>query len=379
MSSRGVPANCTPSEFPVALFSGDLPDVFAYDFPIIDGSTRKLSEDLIRHTMPIYSALVDSYDRAAWERWRDPNTGLLSAIPLIPIGLTSVPSVRLRTDWLTKLELEFPTTIQDYTDVLSAFVHGDPDGNHLPDTQGLTAQSGLPSGLTWPTFFAAYGLMPAGTCFPVCGSWIRIDDQTVWSDVSPSYRLALETLANAYADGLIDPEWDTQTRDDAFRKLEDGVVGAWDSYSDAFVSGPDSWKAVPDGLQTEMQSQQRIPNPLQSNWGLMIADHIDDDELLNILRTKESLWTATTARNYEPGALWNDILVISDPKKLIDYNLPSRTGRYLPSIEIGAIAQDYYVRAIQGNVDIAATWDAYVEEMNRGGLDTIKHLFRIDQ
>ena len=45
--------------------------------------------------------------------------------------------VTIRKDWLDKLGLEIPTTIDEFSNVLKQFTEGDPDGNGAKDTYGM--------------------------------------------------------------------------------------------------------------------------------------------------------------------------------------------------------------------------------------------------
>lgn len=45
--------------------------------------------------------------------------------------------VTIRKDWLDKLNLEIPTTIEEFSNVLRAFTEDDPDGNGVKDTYGM--------------------------------------------------------------------------------------------------------------------------------------------------------------------------------------------------------------------------------------------------
>ena len=42
-----------------------------------------------------------------------------------------------RKDWLDKLNLEVPETLEEYEKVLTAFVENDPDGNGKEDIAGM--------------------------------------------------------------------------------------------------------------------------------------------------------------------------------------------------------------------------------------------------
>src|SRR5690606_9233912 len=81
-----------------------------------------------------------------WEPYtRD---GLRYAIPILDYAYSSDPVLWIRTDWLDKLGLEPPRTIEELEKVMRAFTHGDPDGNGKDDTHGLAIA--LKSGLsTW--------------------------------------------------------------------------------------------------------------------------------------------------------------------------------------------------------------------------------------
>ena len=58
----------------------------------------------------------------------------------------------IREDWLKKLNLEMPTTIEEFENVIRAFTEQDPDGNGANDTYGI---SGTNAPVT-STFLPAY-------------------------------------------------------------------------------------------------------------------------------------------------------------------------------------------------------------------------------
>ena len=308
---EALPLHVHEEEKIIATFSGgDVPDMFTrYTASLLidNGFTRQISEEMIREHMPNYSAIVDEFGgESAWRKWRDAETGMLNAVPVITMGSTTRFSMGVRSDWLAKLGLEVPATIDDFGQMLAAFVHLDPDGNGKDDTHGLTGQPGWPTVLQWPTIFGAYGVLPGGSCFPGCGRWIDEGGEVVWSDASAGYRQALEALAEAYAAGLIDPEWATQTEEAAGAKVAEGLVGAWDWHTGAFMAGssgaparamqknPDAtWEVIWDGLTgpdghhgTFAFSETPV-----SGWARMIGNHVDDAKLAKILQINEMLWT----------------------------------------------------------------------------------------
>lgn len=135
-------------------------------------------------------------------------------------------NVVIRNDWLKKLNLEVPATLDELHDVLTAFVHKDPDGNGIDDTYGI---SGL--GLDgFEYIFGAFGV--------ICGetNWNAPDTHTgiyFYKDgdkllpmvTKPEMKQALELLHQWYDEGLIDPEFASQNNDTFVQKFEQSRYG----------------------------------------------------------------------------------------------------------------------------------------------------------
>ena len=68
--------------------------------------------------------------------------------------VTGAELMYVRKDWLDRLGLEPPETLEEYYEVIRAFTLDDPDGNGVQDTIGLTLTSKL--GRSSP-FFGAFG------------------------------------------------------------------------------------------------------------------------------------------------------------------------------------------------------------------------------
>lgn len=107
----------------------------------------------------------------------------------------------IRGDWLDKLGLKNPTTLQELHDVYKAFVTQDPDGNGVADTYGL-----LGTGLeTFEPIFGAYGVMGVHR-----GYFYKDTDGTLKPQATnPKAKEALALLRDWYQEGLIHPEWIT--------------------------------------------------------------------------------------------------------------------------------------------------------------------------
>ncbi|GBF78135.1 hypothetical protein PA598K_06741 [Paenibacillus sp. 598K] len=101
----------------------------------------------------------------------------------------------VRKDWLDKLGLEVPQTLEELSAVAQAFTTDDPDGNGKPDTLGLTG--GKLS--AFAPVFGGYGLgMP--------GNFYEKDGQIINSLYDPAMPEALAYIRDLIATGAVDPE-----------------------------------------------------------------------------------------------------------------------------------------------------------------------------
>ncbi len=101
-----------------------------------------------------------------------------------------------RKDWLEKVGMEVPTTLDEMHDVLLAFVNDDPDGNGKNDTFGLVPTSSSYS-YFFPEIFGAYGVLPF--------DWEEVDGEIVYGGLRPEVEDALQVLADWYKEGIVYP------------------------------------------------------------------------------------------------------------------------------------------------------------------------------
>src|SRR5690606_13412446 len=69
--------------------------------------------------------------------------GKLMGIPANGGNLDTAPLLWIRTDWLKKLGLSEPKTMDDLLNIIERFVKDDPDGNNKADTFGLTVNKDI--------------------------------------------------------------------------------------------------------------------------------------------------------------------------------------------------------------------------------------------
>ncbi|WP_165452414.1 extracellular solute-binding protein [Paenibacillus thalictri] len=144
--------------------------------------------------------------------------------PLIPVQTT----FWVRQDWLDKLGLKPPKTLDELKVVAKAFVEKDPDGNGKKDTIGIT---GLGFEGTLSPIFAAFGVAAPGHLM------IR-DNKVVYSSALPETAKAIDYIKGMFDEGLIDPEFLTNTglahQEKAFKGQAGIVYAHW-----AHIKRPD--------------------------------------------------------------------------------------------------------------------------------------------
>ena len=152
-------------------------------------------ETVEKYAPNYYAYLTENYP-AAWSyaRYDDANWGL----PNLNYDNESAKAHLYRKDWLDKLGLEVPVTLDDMHDVLYAFVHNDPDGNGKDDTFGYS-----PTGTHYQYFFTeqfgAYGILPF--------DWQEVDGEIVYGGLREECEEVLAMLAQWYKEGLIHPDF----------------------------------------------------------------------------------------------------------------------------------------------------------------------------
>ena len=124
----------------------------------------------------------------------------------------AIPSVRIyrgfpvhiRSDWLDKLGLEMPTTIDEVWQVAEAFANQDPDGNGRKDTYGM---------MWWQNL---EGLEQLRNGFGIVSSWEEDKPgHIIPAFITEKYKRMLEWLHDGIEAGIFDPDSVIMKRDEA--------------------------------------------------------------------------------------------------------------------------------------------------------------------
>jgi putative aldouronate transport system substrate-binding protein len=129
----------------------------------------------------------------------------------------------IRQDWLDKLGLKAPTTLDEFMTVAKAFTENDPDGNGKKDTYGLCAfidGSGLNAAGLGPRFDFVYG------AYGVAGTWNLTGKGDFGLNVrNPNYMQATEFIKELNDAKVIDPDWPTLKKDEFRAHWKQGKCG----------------------------------------------------------------------------------------------------------------------------------------------------------
>ncbi|MGO4271402.1 ABC transporter substrate-binding protein, partial [Paenibacillus sp. TAF58] len=171
--------------------------------------------------------------------------GKLLALPNIVPQADPYVLTWVRKDWLDKLGLPEPKTLEDVEKITEAFIKNDPDGNGKADTVGLTGNNSTVTQWYGHDFRAVFNVYNAHP-----GIWYT--DSTgklVYGSTTPEAKLALTKSRELYAKGLVDKEF--ATRKDPQQLVNDSKVGLffqawWEPFQlgDAIKNDPKAdWKA----------------------------------------------------------------------------------------------------------------------------------------
>lgn len=234
----------------VSIASGSLPEVFS-----VSASQLKQLADAGQ-----LEDLTGAYEKYASDHTKELQMGdggaalasatfggKLLAIPVVNAPIYEPNLLWVRTDWLEKLNLPEPKTIEDVFAISEAFTKKDPDGNSKDDTFGVAINNYLYGPITSITGFSnAYHAYPQ--------TWVKDDSGKVsYGSVQPEMKQALAKLQEMYKGGQLDREFGVKdgnkvAEDIAANKFGMAFGANWNPYVfyDAVKKNPGmEWKPFP--------------------------------------------------------------------------------------------------------------------------------------
>lgn len=206
----------------VTLASGDLPDLI----PVNATQLKQLAdseqiEDMTslyeQYASPLLKKILSEegsgpFDAATFD-------GKLMAIPQTGSSIEQAQFVWIRTDWLDRLKLQPPKTMDDVLAISKAFAEQDPDGNNKKDTFGLAITKDLWGGaMGLEGFMAGYGAYP--------NIWLEDSSgKLTYGSVQPEMKTALQALQAMYKNGELDKEFGVKDGSKISEVIANGKIG----------------------------------------------------------------------------------------------------------------------------------------------------------
>ena len=200
--------------------ANELPDLFMVRRPVL---TNLVKQGLVAQVddcfekMPVRTAQQYDASSIAHTTINGHVYGFAS-----PGAIAKNEGLLVRKDWLDKLGLEIPTTLDEFIEVARAFTFDDPDGNGRDDTYGYGAfvetdatLKGYPGSRLWPIMGA----------FGVEGLWSFDSETAGLSIYKPEFYDFMVALKAMCDEGLIDPNWLSYKKDDFRAAWKQGRFG----------------------------------------------------------------------------------------------------------------------------------------------------------
>ncbi len=158
---------------------------------------------------------------------------------------------QIRKDWLDRLGLEEPKTVDDWYHVLTAFKEQDANGNGNPsDEIPMSAESSVKNIYRWGN---AWGLR----LWTSDGFSIDENGKVQYDFLKPEAKEMTEFVAKLYKEGLMDPEAITNTSDDLTSKSINNQLGSSLYWQELCPTWNKALKAIGD--ETAQWVQVRTP------------------------------------------------------------------------------------------------------------------------
>jgi putative aldouronate transport system substrate-binding protein len=197
----------------VTLASGDIPDLLYMEDTDTAQFRTAVSQGAFWELTPFLKDYPNfkNVPNYAWENSKinGKNVVIPRPYPIVGGGLFPI----IRKDWLDKLNLKMPETLDEFKTVLKAFVNNDPDGNGQKDTTGYSSYMGSLS-----FFYNVYN--------DTNGAWKEKDGKLVPIITEDASREALLYIKGLYDEGLISKDFSVLKLSNVNEAMNSGKAGS---------------------------------------------------------------------------------------------------------------------------------------------------------
>lgn len=185
----------------MSLASGEIPDVSAVNLTDLNqmaeaGMIQDMGEYWEKYAAPLTKEVATADGEAVFSAVSV--DGHMMGVPQVSAALDTYRYLWIRTDWMEKLGLEAPKTIDDLKAMMEAFVTQDPDGNGVDDTYAYLIGKDL--------WYQLEGLFSGFGAYP--DAWLPGEEgKLVYGATLPEMKEPLRFLQDAYKAGWLDKEF----------------------------------------------------------------------------------------------------------------------------------------------------------------------------
>jgi putative aldouronate transport system substrate-binding protein len=208
-------------QFNLMIASGQYADIIERNWLSVAGGPAKYLgdgvilrlNDLIDQHAPNLKKVLDSNPR--WRKEVTTDDGDLFCLPFLRGDdfLQTFQGPIIRKDWLDKLNMKAPTTIDEWHDLLTAFKEKDPNGNGQADEVPFTSSLG---GRPLQAFTSSHVMVGA---WGIAMEFYQENNVVKYGAIQPGFKDFLSTMAQWYKEGLYDPDFPAMDQ-----KLEDAKI-----------------------------------------------------------------------------------------------------------------------------------------------------------
>jgi putative aldouronate transport system substrate-binding protein len=206
-----------------------------------------------------------------WENVRSTSTHQIHSVP--KPNKVNYWGYVINTDWLNKVNLKTPTTLDEYLAVCKAFTTQDPDGNGKADTYGISfTNNSLGNNSYWTNSAFLQTAFGIGNAIP------DVDGQFKIREKFQGYIPFLKYIKQLNDEKVLDPEFVTNkgyADSDKLKEFRIGMIGS----ADGALQAPFTYNAP---LKNDKDvSTYLVGEPIWGTW--MISATANVDEALRLI------------------------------------------------------------------------------------------------
>ncbi|GGD72558.1 extracellular solute-binding protein [Paenibacillus nasutitermitis] len=241
------PGGAGEQKMNISIASNDLPDIIPVNSKqmkqMVDNDMAEdLTDAIAKYASPQLKSFLEANNGLAVKT--STFNGKVLALPAPAASIDNAAMIWIRKDWLDKLQLSEPKTMNDILTISDAFTNKDPDGNNKNDSYGIGLNKDLYTGGIYDLtgFFEGYHAYR--------NLWIKDSSgKLVYGGIQPEMKTALAKLQEMFKGGQIDPEFGVKDSGKVNESVISGKIGMFfGAHWNAFYPLPDAYKQDPKAV-----------------------------------------------------------------------------------------------------------------------------------